>query len=1162
LNGIYAAEDGQNLTSNNNITHTTTNNITTTQSSSSENNAKYYDYQTDVHAAGEGTPSFTNQQITQAAIDVKKFLEGNKYLPEYITINGIKVNQATFLQLLTTTTLKINNSDNTTTPLITVNQPPAGTETTTPRTLTQTEYLTMAQNIANYIIDNGRAPSTVGTVFGNIKFQSLLYLYSRALNMHETYGALPTFLAVRPWNNIPITDTNKKTITTQDITNTATEVKNFLEYHKYLPEYITINGIVVNQATFLQLLTQTTIKINNSDTTTTELTNTQQPTTGTETTTPGTFNKDEYLELAQSILTYINTNKKAPATMNTVLGNIKFQSLLYLYSRALNMEKTYGALPTFLAVRPWNNIPITDTNKKTITTQDITNTATEVKNFLEYHKYLPEYITINGIVVNQATFLQLLTQTTLKINNNDNTPLNLTNTKTPTTGTETTTPGTLTKNEYLQLAQNIQTFIENNGQAPGTITSSLGNIKFESLLYMYSRVLSSYKTSDNILPLLITVRPWSSSNIPIRDEFFTIQQITKTAIEVKNFLEGNKYLPEYITVNGVVMNQSQFIYLITTATIHLNTGDTSLISLINANKPVTGSETIAGGSILQNEYITLAKNIKNYIENNKKAPSLVSTSLGQMSYQATLYMYCRILNQNNLNHELPVFINVKPWKTANIPINDKTTFTVAEVTSAAVDVKLFVDGNGSLPEWITVGGVFLNQSQFLHLLTSSVILINSQSSGSVKPVNAGLPSTTIKDDLSAGSLSTARYVQLAEEIKTYIEENEKGPSSVTADLGTTSFKSIIYMYSRILQQYKIHQTLPSNIILKNWTTPIYDNQFTNQDIIKTAKEVKVFFDGNGYLPEYITVSKVVVNQAQFLHLLVTATLKINNSSGSSTYLQSVALPQSSYEKMNSGNINLASYITLAQSIYDHITTNQAAAGSFDINLGKISFPSQLYLFSSVLDSFQKNQQLPESIYVKAWKTARNIGTTSYGNVVVSGPYGNLMSSVKIAYIVGVHPIEWASHQAIMEAIEAYDNSLAHCYYIYKVSVTKDASNYEKGRMNGQLLANMFAVPEIKVKKYNMAIDIHSNVGNWAQTRFVFSPISGGSSEFLAWVIKNRIGWLSYFSPPSQTSPQYVTIPLIQGGIPAILYETYTYEPYDVTRSHANDFVSVVDGLVF
>jgi len=135
-----------------------------------------------------------------------------------------------------------------------------------------------------------------------------------------------------------------------------------------------------------------------------------------------------------------------------------------------------------------------------------------------------------------------------------------------------------------------------------------------------------------------------------------------------------------------------------------------------------------------------------------------------------------------------------------------------------------------------------------------------------------------------------------------------------------------------------------------------------------------------------------------------------------------------------------------------------------------------------------------------------------------------------------------------------------CKQCHKITVTKDASNYEKGRMNGQLLANGFAVPEIKVKKYNLAIDIHSNVGNWPQTRFVFSPVPGSSSESVAWVIKNRVGWLSYYFPPSQTSPQYVTIPLIQGGVPAIIYETYTYESYDITRSHANDFITVVDEL--
>jgi hypothetical protein len=33
-----------------------------------------------------------------------------------------------------------------------------------------------------------------------------------------------------------------------------------------------------------------------------------------------------------------------------------------------------------------------------------------------------------------------------------------------------------------------------------------------------------------------------------------------------------------------------------------------------------------------------------------------------------------------------------------------------------------------------------------------------------------------------------------------------------------------------------------------------------------------------------------------------------------------------------------------------------------------------------------------------------LGNTSYGNVVKVGPFGNKSSNIKIAYIVGVHPI--------------------------------------------------------------------------------------------------------------------------------------------------------------
>ena len=45
-----------------------------------------------------------------------------------------------------------------------------------------------------------------------------------------------------------------------------------------------------------------------------------------------------------------------------------------------------------------------------------------------------------------------------------------------------------------------------------------------------------------------------------------------------------------------------------------------------------------------------------------------------------------------------------------------------------------------------------------------------------------------------------------------------------------------------------------------------------------------------------------------------------------------------------------------------------------------------------------------------------LGSTSYGKVVKEGPYGNTSSKVKIAYIVGVHPLESQAHQAMVESI--------------------------------------------------------------------------------------------------------------------------------------------------
>ncbi len=195
-----------------------------------------------------------------------------------------------------------------------------------------------------------------------------------------------------------------------------------------------------------------------------------------------------------------------------------------------------------------------------------------------------------------------------------------------------------------------------------------------------------------------------------------------------------------------------------------------------------------------------------------------------------------------------------------------------------------------------------------------------------------------------------------------------------------------------------------------------------------------------------------------------------------------------------------------------------------------------------------------------------LGSDSNGIVTKSGPYGNPNSANKIAIIVGVHPLEASSHRAIVESILVLSKSLNSSYYIYSVDVTNNVSDYDKGRINGQLLANKYVVPDIKRNKFKLVIDVHSNRGKdtgYKESRFLSVPVKSSKSKLIASEIITKIPWLVYYVPPNEKgpkSPKYVTIPLITSGTPSIVYETYMYEPYKMTLEHANEFIRALDNI--
>jgi len=191
-------------------------------------------------------------------------------------------------------------------------------------------------------------------------------------------------------------------------------------------------------------------------------------------------------------------------------------------------------------------------------------------------------------------------------------------------------------------------------------------------------------------------------------------------------------------------------------------------------------------------------------------------------------------------------------------------------------------------------------------------------------------------------------------------------------------------------------------------------------------------------------------------------------------------------------------------------------------------------------------------------SSTTLATTNDSTVVKEGPYGNTSSNITVAYIVGVHPRESASHQAIIESIHDSDSSLEKRYYLYIINAPLYQNNYPQERMNGQLLTNKYVVPDIINNNYQLAVDVHSSNGSYPFNRFIFAPARGNKSISIALELEDKISWLKYYYPPNPSSIEYVTLPLIQNGIPSIVYEAYKDDSNTTTKEHAREFIKVID----
>ena len=161
--------------------------------------------------------------------------------------------------------------------------------------------------------------------------------------------------------------------------------------------------------------------------------------------------------------------------------------------------------------------------------------------------------------------------------------------------------------------------------------------------------------------------------------------------------------------------------------------------------------------------------------------------------------------------------------------------------------------------------------------------------------------------------------------------------------------------------------------------------FTVSQITDAAARVKAYIETNHKLPNYVTNGTTQVEMPEFLKLLTTGLLQINNGTTTSITLKDINSAAKPSESVKSGNITKAGYLDLAKRVNAFINTNGALPNYATSNLGKLNYQSLTYTFSKIMAFYKTNEKLPNYVTVKPWSTVGSSSTSTSGSTSTPVP---------------------------------------------------------------------------------------------------------------------------------------------------------------------------------
>jgi len=134
----------------------------------------------------------------------------------------------------------------------------------------------------------------------------------------------------------------------------------------------------------------------------------------------------------------------------------------------------------------------------------------------------------------------------------------------------------------------------------------------------------------------------------------SINDVVAGATNLKTFYNTNNRLPNTVTTGGYTFTLPEFLYVMSRAIYQLGNSNKNAISILTGvSDPAAPSGATISNDLSSSEYVTVAKNVANFISSNNRAPNYASSSLGNIIYSELVDSFSRILAFYGTNARLP-----------------------------------------------------------------------------------------------------------------------------------------------------------------------------------------------------------------------------------------------------------------------------------------------------------------------------------------------------------------------------------------------------------------------------------------------------------------------------------------------------------------------------